>query len=247
LTGLFQLRHTETMEETKEETGVKAPEPSQLGTLAQEGTPSQYTSQTSGRVTKINWGEAKEYYLSDPQVTLQKVADKFGITYKSVQKWAAKEKWIGQRKDKATEDNLELRNKHREETVDEINSRHIDLYLQMQGFIKTNIAVAQNYVREKYLESERSGEATDKKMMFSAQNVKYLMEALKIAVDGERVAEGISITGPTKSERDIKVSGAIGKYEPKQMEAMFAEARSIVGEMQEVPERNIIEGDVSDG
>lgn len=210
-------------------------------------TPTVYTSETSGKVTKIDWVEAKKYYLSDPTITLRKVSEKFNITYKTVQKWSAKQGWINERKNKVTEQGLEAAHKRREETVEEINKRHIDLYLQMQGFIKTNIAVAQDYVRQEYLEAKRANKAVNKQKMFSAQNVKYLMEALKIAVDGERVAEGISTTGPTKSERDIKVSGMIGKYEPKQIEAMFSEAKSIVKEMQEVPKRKIIEGDASDG
>jgi hypothetical protein len=201
----------------------------------------------SGRKTKINWVEARDYYLSDPKVTLHQVAKKFGTTYKSAQSWSAKQGWIQARKNNATESGLDKPNEHLGETVEEINDRHISLYLQMQAFIKTNIAVANDYVRSEYLKAQQTKKATGKKEMYSAQNVKYLMEALKIAVDGERVAEGISITGPTKSEKNVKVSGAIAKYDPKQIESMFAEAKSIVGEMKEVPKRKVIEGETLDG
>lgn len=227
-------------------TEVKNPQ-AKVGTLAQADTPPQYTSQNSGRVTKINWTAAKEYYLSDPKITLHKVAEKFDITYKSVQKWAAQEKWILQRKNNAMEQGLETAKQRREETVEQINTRHIELYLQMQGFIKTNIAIAQDYVREEYLEAKRANKAVNKQKMFSAQNVKYLMEALKISVDGERVAEGISITGPTKSEKDIRVSATASKYDAKQLEAMFGVTKTIVKDMEVTAKREVIEAETLDG
>lgn len=225
LTGLFEPCHTEDMSTTEVET------------------PAKFTSEISGRPTIINWAEAKEYYLSDSKVTLNQVADKYGVAYKTVQKWSAKQGWKNARKNSVTEQGLEASEKRPEETVEEINQRHIDLYLQMQGFIKTNIAIAQDYVREEYLEAKRNNRAVNKHHMFSAQNVKYLMEALKISVDGERVAEGISITGPTKSEKDIKVSATMAKYEPAQIEAMFSGAQAIVEDMKEQTQREFIEAE----
>jgi hypothetical protein len=228
LTGLFQIKHTENMEETE----VKA---------------QTFVSQTSGRTTKIDWVKAKEYYLSDPKMSYQKVAKEFNTTYKSVQRWAAKENWINQRKNNATEESLGLANRPAQDTPEETNQRQIDGWLQMQKFITTNVAIAQGYVREKYLEAERDHKAVDKKLMFSGQNVKYLMEALKVAYDGERVAKNMNITGPTKSEKDIKVSATMARYEPAQIEAMFAGARDIVQEMKKQTQREFVDGEIVDG
>lgn len=188
-------------------------------------------SDYSHHKTKIDWNEAREYYLKDSDVTLDMVAEKYDLARKTVSKWASREKWFQKRRDAVAERNLEVANRRAEETERQVNERHLDSYRQMQQFIKTNMAIAQGYIREKYLEAEKEKTSVNKKDQYSAQNIKYMSEAYNIAINGERGILGYASEAPKKSEKDIKVSGQLSNYSRSQIEALFVTGGELAKEM----------------
>jgi hypothetical protein len=189
-------------------------------------------SPTSGIPTKINWDEAREYFVNDPKSSLVGTARHYNVAVTSVARWAKKQNWMELKKEKHIEQKMEIQTR-KNETKEDINERHLETFRQMQTFVKSNLAIANDYIKRQYnyvTTTEKAGTVPDKRMMYSAQNVKYIAEALKIAIDGERVALGMPITSPGKTEKDIKVSGAIAKFSPEQINNLFNTAGDVLKE-----------------
>lgn len=165
---------------------------------------------------KIDWIEAQIYYLADNTRSYKDVAQKFGVSSTAVEQRAAKEHWV------------ELRNSLGEKTIQkveaelvdrkaEINERHSRHYRNMQAMAGNLLLIANNTIQKKMAEKGTDNVTIYEEGLISPSRVKFLYEALKIAIDGERVTVGL----PTSVERR-EVTGKDGddlfqKVEPKKL------------------------------
>lgn len=192
--------------------------------MTQQGSNNQEIPQKKSKYyfePKINWDEAREFYVQNPEVGLRDIAKKYGVSLKTVSNWSKKQDWVGRRKDGNVQKALNLDKAFGRETPEQTNKRHRKTYLEAQAFIRSNMALASQYIQTMYTESKKTGNKIDKKEMYSAQNLKYMMEALKIALDGERVTREMQTSAPSKTQKEIKTANISAKLDAKQLEALF--------------------------
>lgn len=142
--------------------------------------------------TKIDWNVARIEYVSDPLLTYQDIADKYGVSLKAVKKVGSRDLWKQKRKKVSERTDDKLIEKAADKLV-EVNARHTNTYKNMQalGLLELNIALDNiNSIQE---EAKANGGKIDidNKKILSQQRLKFLFEGLKIAMDGERITLGL--------------------------------------------------------
>lgn len=184
----------------------------------------------SSRSPKIDWDEAREYYVQDKDVSLRSVAKKYKVSLRTVAVWAKKQNWVVLRQESELKKTKDIEKAYGKETPEQTNKRHRRTYLEAQAFIRNNMALASNYMRDTYAAAKKNGTTIDKRDMYSAQNVKYMVEALKIALDGERVTLDLQTNSATKSQKEVKTANISAKLDSKQLEALFSVAGDAIKE-----------------
>lgn len=160
------------------------------------------TFRSSGK-TKIDWVEARKFYMEDTTRSYQDVADKFGVAKKTVElraknemtekgsktTWAIARQRLGEQATQA----------HEEELVDEkskADDRHLLQYKNLQSLLNNKMVNIKDGVP--YL--DRSGKVIlreDGKPLMKqveAQELHYIARALQTAINGERVILGLPTT-----------------------------------------------------
>lgn len=146
--------------------------------------------------TKIDWNAAKQDYLADPTMSFQKIADKYGITKKTVEQHAIPEKWadarreLGAKAQKLWEDKLP-------ELQAEARSRHLMHSKNLQAIAaKLTMYIANgNYYRDKegnLILSPTTGQPIETPP--DAGEMRALAQTMKIALDLERVSLAMPTT-----------------------------------------------------
>lgn len=149
---------------------------------------------------KIDWNQARKDYLSDARLSLQDIANKYGVSKKSVENKSSVEGWVALRQslgEKALED-------FQKKLIDEksqAESRHLIQYRNLQAIInKSLMAIDQgNFWTDKKgnLVLDKAGKPIP--VPPDARQLESLAKAAKISMDGERVALGLptSVNGIT--------------------------------------------------
>lgn len=145
---------------------------------------------------KVDWVQAQKDYLSDITTTYKMIAEKFGVSERIVEKRASVEGWVESRKNIGREVIIQAKG----EIVDrnaETNDRHSRLYRNMQSTAGNLLLIANNTIARKIEEKGVENLTVYEEGIISTSRLKFLFEALKVAIDGERVTVGL----PTSVER----------------------------------------------
>lgn len=155
---------------------------------------------------RFDWASMKKDYISNPELSLAKIAEKYKVAKRTVEKRAAEGKWVEARKrvQALAAEDAELTVA---KDISEVNRRHTTAYRNMQALASTQLTIAFNQLKSKQEEAQAKGRTLNiyEKGIISQHRMKSLFESLKIAIEGERVTLGLPIT-VTKSE----VTGAEG-------------------------------------
>lgn len=150
--------------------------------------------------TKIDWAEARNWYMEDVTRSYQDVAEKFGVAKRTVEvnakaevdnkgnktTWAIRRQEIGAQAVQSHEDKLL-------EEKSAINTRHSEQYLLAQQItmkklksLESGVQVVDRWGQAKFTDSG------DPVMMYpDAVEFEKTLKALQIATNGERVANGL--------------------------------------------------------
>lgn len=154
--------------------------------------------------SKIDWIEARKYYLRDNTVSYRDVAEKFGVSKKAVETHASVDGWaflrqsLGERSIQRVEAEIVDKNT-------EINEKHGRHYRNAQALVSNLLIVASNTLKKKIEEKGADNLTIYEEGIITPARLKYLVESMKIAIDGERVTVGL----PTSVERK-EVTGKDG-------------------------------------
>lgn len=152
-------------------------------------------------MARIDWLAAKKDYLSDGSMSYMKIAKKYGVTNNAVGNRAKKENWVKLRQDLVGAADAEMQ----EEIVDElaeVNTRHVQTARNLQAYHISSLNVLNAYIR-KLQERINNNQAVDPKEVYSPYQGNNLTDALKKAIELERIALGLPIT-VTKNETETK-------------------------------------------
>lgn len=164
-------------------------------------------------VTKIDWLEAKKYYVENNRVSLRDVALKFGTTTKSVEDHSAKEGWVNLRQQVGVSATTAIVEKAADERVAIVNE-HALKFAQTENI---TVAMMNRLARKlRRLEQTDPDALLDDKSYMSPQQWSYLVQALKVSTDGRRTALGLPVT-ITKSEGEVSVLNPYQGYNPSQL------------------------------
>lgn len=144
----------------------------------------------------IDWVQAKKDYLEDGTMSYQKIANKYGVSKKTVENHASVEGWanlrqtLGEVSIQQAEGEIVNRNA-------EINTKHQKQYADMQVLAVNIIRIASNTMAKAAREKGLENLSVYEKDFIKPGSLVNLYNALKIAMDGERVTVGL----PTSVER----------------------------------------------
>lgn len=160
--------------------------------------------------TKINWDGARKEYLSDTTISLQDIADKYGVSKVAAGLRAKKENWTGLRQELADLAFSEFQKRLVDEKA-KSQERHLLTYKNIQALVNGRIS-------EIYQASEKD------KTKFDIKEVEALARTAKISIDGERVVLGLpnGVQGHTDAEgKDVwgGFAEAIVEYKRRQKES----------------------------
>lgn len=151
----------------------------------------------------VDWFEARKLYLSEGEITYEKIAKKFGVSTTAVFNRAKAEKWIELKADL----NEKAFNAFTEKLLDtksNAQNRHLTHWQNLQALCNNSI----REMAEHSYYTDRKGNIvldTDKKPIQRPLNpfeLEKLSKALKVAIDGERVVLGLPTSVSALSDPD---------------------------------------------
>lgn len=172
------------------------------------------TLSTTDRKPKVDWLSAKHYYIENAEVSLRDVADKYGVTLKTVETHSSKEGWVKLR----SQVGISATNRVVEQAIDErvgVVNEHAQKFAHIE-----NISMAMmNRLAKKLKRLEQTDPDAlldDHRAYMSPQQWNYLVSAFKVATDGRRTALGLPTT-ITKSDNDVNVLTPYAGYSEQQL------------------------------
>lgn len=154
------------------------------------------------------------------------LAKHFNLNADTIRNHSASENWNALRKKTVSEAEVKLIDNVSDKLA-ETNLKHAATYKQAQAYItrRLSLAIAKaQSLESKATEHIQIGQTTipiiDDSKLMSPQQIKFLMEGLKVAVDGERVALGLP-TSVTKSENDINLINPFAEYRDDQLKRII--------------------------
>lgn len=147
------------------------------------------------RTGKIDWLSAKKDYISDPTLSYEKIAQKYGVQKNTVWNRAKKEGWIKLRQDIDEKASLKVEAKLVDELA-EINTRHGKSYLTVQAVLLESANITYAYIERLKLAAAQSNGFVDPRDLPSFQQLKFMAEGMDIGVKGERITKGMPINSP---------------------------------------------------
>ena len=162
---------------------------------------------------KVDWLEAKKYYVENPTVTLREVAEKYSVSLNTVATHSKKEEWVKTQQDIA------------EETMDRVVDKAAEERSQLTTDHAQKFALAENISvammtrlakKIRRLEQNDPEAVTSDYNLMSPQQWNFLVTALKTATDGRRTALGLPST-ITKTDNDINILNPYQGFTPQQL------------------------------
>jgi hypothetical protein len=138
------------------------------------------------------WDVIRSEFINSKRLNFKDISKQFNVDYNDVVTIARKEKWADARKDRITRGTEATVNKGMDK-VTEVNDRHTITYRNMQALGLAQLNIALNSLRDAQDKATKEGRTLshDDKAMMGQQRLKFLYDALKIAMDGERITLGI--------------------------------------------------------
>lgn len=133
-------------------------------------------SPNNGRRGRIDWVAARNDYTTDASMSYAKIAEKYGCAKRSVEQRAKKEDWVKVRQS-VGEIILAEVSKLTAQSADEANTRHRSIWSEAQEMVLTRL----RHIRKN----------AEDDLKFIPKEMKAVVEALKITVEGERTAIGL--------------------------------------------------------
>lgn len=162
-------------------------------------------------MSTVDWNPIRSDYLHDPTLTHTQLAKKHSVSIGMIVKRAKEENWTMKRAEinaRAIEKTVE----NASDILVEVNDRHTRTYKNMQalGLLELNIALDNIAEAKEEAAIEGSKVAFDNKKVMGQQRLKFLFDALKIAMDGERITLNLPTSvSVSKNESTNKNDGEL--------------------------------------
>ena len=166
--------------------------------------------------TTIDWNKAKQVYVKDPTLTLENIAEKYRVSIQAVKKHAASEQWSKSRQNVAEKTTTRTEDKIADQLA-EINIRHTDTFKSLQSLLLNNLNILITDIERRKETARVTGKPLTREDIYSSQSVKFFSEALRSAIEGERITLGLPIN-VTKSEMEMKMVDEFSKYTDEELE-----------------------------
>jgi hypothetical protein len=140
--------------------------------------------------SKVNWLDVKHYYLENAELSLRDISKIYGIPIKTVEVHCNKEGWVNLRQSIG----VSTTNKVVSNAVDErsnLCNEHAEKY-ELTENITYNLMLRINKRLARIIEADPEGENDNLRLPISPQQWNYLVQALKTASDGRRMALGLT-------------------------------------------------------
>lgn len=131
------------------------------------------------------WGKIKHYYVTSPDATLRKVAEKYGISYNTVAKKSKADDWFATRNEHQSNIVSKAISITEEEQAAEL-SQEMAFLGMMKGHVDRMLSDNEQFKRQTYIDpltGELKEKVTEK---FDSRAVKDMMQTLKMIEDMSR-------------------------------------------------------------
>lgn len=172
-----------------------------------------------GRKAAANWGQLKTEYISDNTVTYEYLAQKYGVSSRSVKRHAVEDSWKAARKDIVQQVTNSV-TRHAIDNLEEVNARHTKAYKNLQAFALTNLNILYDHIKTTQETAKAQGKKLNPRDVYNSQQAKFLAETLRVAMDGERITLGLP-TVVTKGEQDVNLSSEFANKDINELEKLF--------------------------
>lgn len=179
--------------------------------------PPKKKSPNNGRRGRIDWVAARNDYTTDASMSYQKIAEKYGCAKRSVEQRAKKEEWVKVRQS-VGEIILEEVAKLTAQSADVSNQRHRAIWTEAQELVLTRLRRIRKDADTGF-EIGADGKITG---MFNPKEMKAVIEALKITVEGERTAIGLP-NSVIRNQNENKEVDDFADLDDEELERLIAE------------------------
>lgn len=131
------------------------------------------------------WGKIKHYYVTSPDATLRKVAEKYGISYYTVAKKSKADDWFATRNEHQSNIVSKAISITEEEQANEL-SQEMAFLGMMKGHVDRMLSDNEQFKRQTYIDpltGELKEKVTEK---FDSRAVKDMMQTLKMIEEMSR-------------------------------------------------------------
>lgn len=142
---------------------------------------------------KADWLAAKSMYVENHTLSYADIARIFGVSHRQVKRHGVAEEWT-QCRHSVT---VSAENKIYERVADDrvaINDKHLVMYRNAQALINQYIKIIHENLKTVQVKAEAEGREVSIKELYHSQELYHLVQAMKVAIEGERTAVGL----PTK-------------------------------------------------
>lgn len=174
-------------------------------------------SPNNGRRNRIDWTAARNDYTTDASMSYAKIAEKYGCAKRSVEQRAKKENWAKVRQS-VGEMILEEVSKLTAQSADDANKRHRSIWSEAQELVLTRLRRIRQDA-DKGFEIQADGKIVG---MFNPKEMKAVIEALKITVEGERTAIGLP-NSVIRNQNENKDVDDFADLDDEELERLIAE------------------------
>lgn len=153
--------------------------------------------------TKIDWVEARHYYLRDSTISYADVGKQFKVSKTTVEKRGKAEGWVELRQELGEKAYSEFTQKLLDDKT-EAQSRHLQHYRNLQALANSSIQSMANhtYYRDKHNHLVLDKDKNPIPVPINTFELEKLAKSLKIAIDGERVILGIPTSVSAVTDKD---------------------------------------------
>lgn len=161
------------------------------------------TIKTRKKVTKIDWNDARQYYLSDSSVSYAMVAKQFGVSTVTVEKRGKKEKWVELRQN-YSEQAFNTFQQNLLDTKAKSQSRHMQAFQNAQAVANKIIyeLSASNFYKDKNGNLILNSNSKPIPVPVDPLDLQRAVSALKESIMGERVVLGLPTNVSSLTDKD---------------------------------------------
>lgn len=143
-----------------------------------------------------DWAKIQHEYVTDPQMTLRKIAEKYGINYKTVAKKSKADNWFATRKRCQSRVVLKSISKTEDRLAKEL-SDEADFLTMLKGHMDKMLSDSEQFQRQTYVDpitgelKEKVCDKADTRAMKDAMQTLDLMEKMTRSIYNLQKAEAI--------------------------------------------------------